>query len=89
MNIPIIRLEIEHMRETLCVALAEHRFMMDNYIKEAVDAYCTPENISRVVKESALKQLDIAIREEVEKFFRYGNGRKAVSEAVEAALTKE
>jgi len=90
-TIPIIRLEVEGMKRTICAALSEHAAQMDADIKAAVEDYCTPANLKRIVGETARRVLDTTIREEVEKFFRYsGEGRKAVADAVrESILSKQ
>lgn len=88
--IPIIRLEVEGMRHTVSAALSAHSAQMDADIRAAVEAYCTPENLAHVVKKLATAALEDAIRAEVDSFFRYGNGRKAVAAAVkESILAKE
>ena len=89
-TIPIIRMEVEGMKAQICTALREYAVQMDKDIQTAVDAYCTPENITRVIHQAAFAALDYAIKEEVDKFFRYGDGRKAVAAAVkESILSKE
>jgi len=86
MGIPIIRMEVEGIRRTMVMALTEHAAQMDEDIKNAVEAYCTPENISRIIHEAAYRALDSAIKDEVTTFFRCGPGRKAVAEAVKDCL---
>jgi hypothetical protein len=63
MNLPIIRLEVEGIRRTMSAMLAEHAVQMDADLREAVDAYCTPENLARVVKDAATRALDATIKE--------------------------
>jgi len=82
MNIPIIRLEVEGMKMTISAAISEHAMQIEQDISRAVEDYCTPENISFVVRQAATNQLNHAIKEEVERFFKFGEGRKAVAEAV-------
>ena len=53
MNVPIIRLEVERMKETIMMALADHSARIDADVQAAVDAYCTEGNVSAVVRESA------------------------------------
>ena len=83
MNIPIIRLEVEHMKHTMCAALSEHAALMDSSVKSAIDAYCTEDNLNSVVSIAVREALNSAVKEEVRNFFRYsGNGRTAIREAV-------
>lgn len=88
MNIPVIRLEVEGMKRSIVAALLEHQAKMDADVIAAVEAYCHPENISRIIHEAARTALDNAIREEVKAFFWMGEGRKAVAEAVKETLLK-
>jgi hypothetical protein len=90
MNLPIITLEVAGIRHTMKTMLAQHAAQMDEDIKAAVDGYCTPENLASVVQRAARQALDTAVREEIDKFFRYGDGRKAVAAAVkDSILSKE
>lgn len=82
-GIPIIKLEVEGMRHTVYHALSEHAAAMDESVKAAVDAFCTPENIDSIVRGAVMEHMNAAVKEEVRDFFRYnGAGRKAVREAV-------
>ncbi|MBN3839317.1 hypothetical protein [Burkholderia sp. Ac-20349] len=74
------------MTHTLKRMLSEHAAQMDADIQAAVEGYCTPENLAHVVKTAARQALDSAIREEVDRFFRYGTGRKAVAAAVKESI---
>lgn len=85
-TIPIIRLEVSGMKRTIVAALFEHQAQMDADIVNAVERYCEPENIARIVHEAARSALHNAIQEEVNYFFLYGNGRTAVIEAVKESL---
>lgn len=85
-TMPIIKLEVERLKYTMCAALEKHATQMDSVIQEAVEAYCTPDNIAAVVHKAATKALDCAIKEEVDRFFNYGDGRKAVAQAVKESI---
>ena len=88
MEMPIIRLELEGMRQTLCAALSQHAAQMDEDIRRAVEGFCTSENLAYVVQTAAREQLKNTIEEEVQNFFRYGPGRRAVAEAVRECILK-
>lgn len=74
------------MRHSIVAALTEHQMQMDENIKSAVDEYCTPENLKRVVDSAAASALNNVIKEEVTKFFLYGDGRSAVAESVRKSI---
>lgn len=83
MNVPIIRLEVERMKHTLCVALSEYAAQMDATIQQAVEEFCTDGNLEHILKTEAKRQIEMAVKEEVGKFFGWsGAGRRAVKEAV-------
>jgi len=89
-NMPIIRLEVESMKYQLNTMLSEYAAQMDADLKQAVEDFCTPENIQYIVKTTADRVMEQTIREEVEKFFRNsGEGRKAIATAVKESLLKK
>ncbi len=82
-TIPIIRLEVERMKQTILTALPEHAAAMDASVQAAIEAYCNAENIDAVVRKAATDALDAAVKEEVRNFFQWSQpGRRAVREAV-------
>jgi hypothetical protein len=85
MNIPIIRLEVEGMKYAIKTALTQHAFEIDTYIQEAVDQYCSDDNLRQVVTAQARAAIESSVKDEIDRFFR-GAGRKAVADAVTAAL---
>ena len=82
MNLPIIKFEIEGMRHTLAVMLAEHNFNMDQYVQEAITAFCTEENLRAIITKRVSESIEQAVAEETRHYFLYGEGRKAIKEAV-------
>lgn len=86
MNVPVIRLEVDRLRMSVLTALSEYSVQMDADLAAAIDAYCTPENIRAIIDGYVQKTIDQAVREEVDRFFRYGKGRAAVRRAVDEAM---
>jgi hypothetical protein len=74
---PVIRLEVQGMKHAIQIALSEHLIKMDMDIQSAIDRVCTPTNISAIVFDAA------------QNFYRYGDGREAIKEAVERQLKGE
>ena len=89
MNTPIIRLEVEGIKRSMIIALTEHQAQMDEDVRKAVESYCTPENITRIVDSATAKALNEAIQAEVKEFFWNGDGRKAVAAAVKESILKK
>jgi hypothetical protein len=85
-SFPVIRLEVEGMRLSMLHAFSQLQIDQHAYVKEALEAYCQEGNLKAVFAEAVEKALDQAIREEVQKFFTYGEGRKAVVEAIQLKL---
>jgi hypothetical protein len=89
MNIPIISLEIQGMKNTIKVALTEQAAMMDKHLNDALEKMCTEEAIASIVEQEARRQIELALKEEVQNFFRWSsNGRAAVREAVHEHLSR-
>ena len=87
MNIPIIKLEIEGMRQTIQTALTEYALQFDSMVKEALDSYCTEENIKAIIDTTTRNTLNAVIREEVRSFYVHGEGREIIKEAVVKRLS--
>lgn len=85
-SIPIIRLEVERMRHTMVTALTAASLKLDEDIQRAVEEFCQPEHIAQIIHDETERTLNVVIAEEVQKFFRYGEGRKAVAESVKKRL---
>lgn len=83
---PIIKLEVDQMRHSMAVALSEYTAQLDETLQRSIEAYCTPENLQRVIGEETRRTLDIVIREQVKVWFMYGEGRKVIKKAVEQKL---
>ena len=88
MNIPIVRLEVQGIKHTMQIALAEYIVNMDADIQHAIEQACTAENIVKIIEKTAREAIDQSIKDEVSRFFRYGEGRAAIKEAVHTQLSK-
>lgn len=89
MNIspPIIRLEVEHMKHAMLAACSQYLVQLDEQVQAAVQKACTVENITRVVEQAADDAISKTIKEEIESFFRFGDGRRVIKDAVEKQLS--
>lgn len=81
-SVPIIRLEVDRMKYAICTALTQYEAQLSVEIQAAVDEYCKPENIDKVISSAVSETLSGVLRQEVEDFFRKGDGRDIVREAV-------
>lgn len=84
--LPLIRMDVEGLRYSVATMLTEHSARMDEDIKNALDKYCTPENLKRVIEEATFSNINHAIQEEIKQFFQYGVGRDAIKKAVSQSI---
>ena len=87
--LPTIRLEVEGIRHAIIHAFAESQFDMTDFVAAEVTAFCTPERVAQIVQSKAREVVDAVIREEIDRFFRYGDGRTVIREAVNRLMEKE
>ena len=89
MNTPLIRIELESMKQTMIHAFSSQMFQLDTQFKKALEEACHPDNIDRILTESANSAIKEVIEEEINNFFRNGDGRKFVAEKVREKLGQE
>jgi NAD+--asparagine ADP-ribosyltransferase len=87
MNVPIIRLELESMKQSILFALSERNFSIDQQIKEALDKYLEKNNIQGIIDASVEKAIDSIVKEESDHFFRYGSGAKVIRDSIQQTLS--
>lgn len=88
MNVPIIRLEIEGMKQTIMHSMTQYMAQMDADIQAAVERACRPEVITALIEETARREIGKAVTDSVEAFYRYGEGHAAIRDLVMTAMTK-
>lgn len=84
--LPIIRLEIEHMKHTMHHMFQETAFKLDEQIQGAVEEFCNPQHINGIVRAAVFKTLSAVLDEEVHNFYTKGEGRAVIRAAVEKRL---
>jgi len=85
-EIPVIRLTVESMKHSILKALSEYELLLGKELRDAVEAFCTPEHIQGIMQREVQAVLTAAIRDEVDRYYRRGDGRAAVEQAVHDAL---
>jgi hypothetical protein len=85
-TIPILKLTLEGMRQTIQHAFTAYTLQLDEEVRGAIERYCSKENLHRVVTDAVNRTLDAVIKEEVHRFFNYGEGRAIVRASVEKRL---
>ena len=86
MNPPLIKIEVEHMRQSMIHAFSEHVLKMDGLFQHAITEACKPEVVQEIVDDAARRYLRQALDEEVKNYLTYGEGRKMVRAEVEKRL---
>jgi hypothetical protein len=90
MNLPIISLQIQGMKETILHAFSERMIDLSSEVKLSLDRYCTPENIQRSIDETVRPLVDEAINTAVRKWWLLSEeGQKLLNEAVALRLEEE
>lgn len=84
--LPIIRLEIAHMRQAIQVALSERSFAIDSNINSALDKFLSANNIQQIIDAEVESAINSIVKEEASHFFKYGDGSKALRESVRNML---
>lgn len=88
MNAPIIRIEVEHLRQTVLHMFNDMQLNEDEMIKTAVEQACNPLVIQQKINEITKQEIDAAIQEETAKFFRHGDGRRIIRDIVNKRLAE-
>jgi hypothetical protein len=83
MSTPIIKLEVDFMKATMLRHLSEEAVKIDSMVQQAVEDYCSEENLRAILNVEVKQAMDAAVREEVRGFFNGTQaGRLAVREMV-------
>ncbi len=88
-SLPIITLSVDQIRHSMKIALSEYTAQLDSHLQEAIERFCTPENLRRIVETEAAQTLDQVLREEVKRWFITGDGRQVIRAAVEKKLSDD
>lgn len=81
-SLPMIRIDIEHFRESVHHAMMLRDDEIKKYVAENLDRALKNINIENIVE----KQMRACIEKEIEDFFKWGDGAKAVKSAVKSSL---
>ena len=87
-DFPRIRLEIDHMKHSMMIAVADYQVRFDSDLQAAIDAYFQPENIKRVLAENVKRTIDEAICKELNSYFAYGDGAGVIKDVVSKVCDK-
>ena len=83
-SIPILRLEIQNLKHTICNAIGIEGSELEKVIEESIaeQAMKIIPEVERLVKES----LEDVIRERVRAYWDFGKGREVIDKAIDKAI---
>lgn len=82
----IIKLEVGRLKQTIQVAMSQYTEDLTDIVQKGVDKYCTVENLTALIDKEVKSVINITVKEEIHRFYRYGEGSKVVKEAIRARL---
>jgi len=88
-TVPVLRLTLNHMKHAIQMALMAYSGELDQMLTQAIEDYCTPENLTQIVNEQVHRTIPQIIQEAVERYYRYGEGREEVRAAIETFFAKK
>jgi len=83
--IPIIRIELQSMKETLSVAIHEHLLKQDEMIQAAINAI-TPEQVTELINQEIKKILKESVQNSLSSYYLHGNGSEKIKTMVKEIL---
>lgn len=82
----IVRIEIEGMKHAIVSAITNRDIETEQFVRESIEKFCQPENISRIIAKEVDSTLEGVISEEIRRYFSYGKGREIVAHAVKERM---
>jgi ribosomal protein S3AE len=84
-NMPLIKVEIDFVRMGIQRLIKDHNEHLNERISEAVDKAIAEYDIDRVVR----RIIEDRIEHELQAYFTYGDGSKAIRDTIAQAFKKE
>jgi hypothetical protein len=83
---PIIKLEVETMRQAMHAAFSQQLIGLDEMFRVAVEDACNPEKVQKLLTEAANKYIREATKQATADYFMNGEGRKLIVAKVKERL---
>lgn len=87
--IPIIRVEVETIKQAMLHAFSEQMLNLDQQFKVALDDACQPAKVQAILTEAANRYIKEAVQDETKHYFLYGEGRKHIAAKVKERMDAE
>jgi N12 class adenine-specific DNA methylase len=88
-SMPIVRLEIESMKQTLMIAINQYLLNLDEQIKQAVEEACKPEKVQALLDEATARYLKEKVDEAVKYYLYVGEGKARILANIKQELEAE
>ena len=89
-NLPIIKLEVEHLRQCVVHAFAEQQIQYDKIFKQVLQEATTQEAVVQAVRDAVRTELRTKVQEAVKKFFSWGSpGYSIIYELIQRKLRED
>lgn len=87
-TMPIIKIEVESMKQAMYHAFSQQLLNIDKQFQEAIEKACDPKKIQYIIETAADKYISEAIQQETKWYFLNGPGREIIKERVNEKLSK-
>lgn len=88
MDFPVIRLELQQMKQAMLVALAQYNSEIETIVAEKLEQAIREFDYEGQVRRIADDVLQLVIKQSIESYFRYGAGRDAINAVIEEMFNK-
>src|SRR3972149_8476981 len=86
-QLPMIRRDLENMKYPIVTALGRHSHEIERHGEEQLQAVVDSFDFEAVVRGKAEAAIGEAIRLSIDAYFKYGEGHKAIDQAIQAAIS--
>ncbi len=85
-NMPMIRLELEGMRQAILHSFLKYNSELNKAVDEALKNAVSADSFFELVDREVREAVNECVAKEIKGYFGWGEGRKMISETIEAAF---
>lgn len=87
---PVIRLEVQHMKQTMIHAFGQQQLDISAEVKRALDRECHPDRIQEIVDRTAREAVNIAVSDAVKHWWLTSEaGQQLIKQAIAERMEEE
>ena len=83
---PIIRIELENMRQVLTQGFIDYQNELSKMVNEAIEKTITAQAVTKFIQVKAQEYIQDAIDKSLRSFYTYGPGKDCIDELVKQQL---